>query len=42
MKKFSNENVEYTAPTMEVIEVTVEFGFSNSLEDPSENEEIDW
>jgi hypothetical protein len=42
MRRVSNGAVEYTAPEMEVIEVTVEFGFSNSLEDPSENEEIDW
>jgi hypothetical protein len=42
MRRVSNGAVEYTAPTMEFIEVTVEFGFSNSLEDPSENEEIDW
>lgn len=42
MRRVSNGVVEYTAPEVEVIEVAVEFGFSNSLEDPNENEEMDW
>ena len=42
MRSKCNGNGEYNAPEMEVVEVVVEFGFMNSLEDPSENEEIDW
>lgn len=33
---------EYIAPDLEVIEVAIELGFANSLEDPSENEEMEW
>ena len=33
---------EYTSPEIELVEVTVEGGFENSLEDPWENDEIIW
>lgn len=33
---------DYETPEMRVIEITLELGFANSIEDPSENEEIDW
>jgi hypothetical protein len=33
---------EYTSPDFEVVEVMVERGFENSLEDPWENDEIIW
>lgn len=33
---------EYEAPTLMVLEVDVERGFANSLEDPFENPEYDW
>lgn len=32
----------YSAPEVEVIDVVVERGFINSMEDPEENPEIDW
>lgn len=32
----------YSAPEVEVIDVAVERGFINSMEDPEENPEIDW
>ncbi len=32
----------YLAPEVEIIEVAVEFGFSNSIEDPIESPEQDW
>ena len=33
---------EYVAPELEVVDVIAEQGFLNSIEDPSENEEMDW
>ncbi len=33
---------KYVAPDIDLWSVAVEQGFSNSLEDPSENDEIDW
>ena len=33
---------EYVTPDIYAIEVVVEEGFINSLEDPTENEEIEW
>jgi hypothetical protein len=33
---------EYVSPDIYTIEVVVEEGFINSLEDPTENEEIEW
>ena len=33
---------EYVTPDIYPIEVVVEEGFINSLEDPTENEEIEW
>ena len=33
---------EYVTPDIYAIEVVVEEGFTNSLEDPTENEEIEW
>ena len=38
MKNF----IEYLAPDMAVVEVVVEAGFANSIEDPVENPEIGW
>ena len=32
----------YQSPEIEIIEVELEMGFSNSMEDPRENEEIEW
>lgn len=32
----------YISPELYWIEIEVESGFANSLEDPSENEEMDW
>ena len=32
----------YLAPDVEVLEVAVESGFANSIEDPYENPEMDW
>ena len=32
----------YLAPDVEVLEVAVESGFANSIEDPYENPEQDW
>ena len=33
---------EYVSPDICTIEVIVEEGFINSLEDPTENEEMEW
>ncbi len=38
----NTERKEYLAPELEVMEVVVEQGFINSMEDPSENDEMDW
>lgn len=35
-------NYEYETPELYLIEFEVEKGFANSLEDPNENEEMDW
>ena len=32
----------YESPELELIEVNVEQGFTNSMEDPKENDEMDW
>ena len=32
----------YQSPEIELFEVEVESGFANSMEDPRENEEMDW
>ena len=32
----------YLSPEVEVVEVAIEYGFSNSIENPIENEEQDW
>lgn len=37
-----NEDKHYTAPELELLYVAIETGFANSLEDPNENEEMDW
>ena len=34
--------LSYLAPDVEVLEVAVESGFANSIEDPYENPEQDW
>lgn len=36
------EHLYYLAPEVEIIEVAVEYGFANSIEDPEENPELDW
>lgn len=35
-------NYEYETPELYIIEFEIEGGFANSLEDPTENEEMDW
>jgi hypothetical protein len=37
-----NKIEEYVSPELEVLEVACEHGYQNSIEDPVENEEIDW
>ena len=32
----------YQSPEIELLEVEVESGFQNSMEDPFENDEMDW
>ena len=32
----------YQSPKLELVEVVVESGYSNSMENPTENEEMDW
>ena len=32
----------YQSPEIEILDVEIEKGFANSLEDPRENGEIDW
>ena len=32
----------YLAPEFEVVEVAIEAGFANSIEDPIEDSELDW
>lgn len=32
----------YESPEIELLEVEVERGFQNSMEDPFENDEMDW
>lgn len=36
------DRTEYLAPEFEVLEVMVEQGFANSMEDPFENDEMEW
>lgn len=33
---------EYIVPEIEILDVTVESGFDNSIENPKENDEIEW
>lgn len=33
---------QYATPEVEIFEIMVEGGFGNSIEDPVENEEIEW
>lgn len=40
MRKFLFE--EYLASEAEILEIAVEAGFSNSIEDPDVNDEMDW
>lgn len=42
MNRQMNDLFTYYAPEIEVIEVDVEHGFSNSIEDPIENDDMDW
>lgn len=35
-------NEKYVSPDIEVVMISVELGFANSLEDPTENDEIEW
>ena len=35
-------NDRYVSPDIEVVMISVELGFANSLEDPTENDEIEW
>lgn len=35
-------NDKYISPDIEVVMISVELGFANSLEDPTENDEIEW
>lgn len=37
-----NKIEEYTSPELEMIMVACEHGYKNSIEDPKENEEMDW
>jgi hypothetical protein len=39
---YTKFNSPYFAPEVEVIEVTMEAGFANSIEDPVESPEQDW
>ena len=36
------EEIKYTAPELYLVAVAVERGYSSSLEDPTEKEEIIW
>ena len=36
------EHLYYLAPEVEIIEVAVEYGFANSIEDPIESPEQNW
>jgi hypothetical protein len=38
----NRETLYYEAPELEIVECAVEQGFANSLEDPFENDEMDW
>lgn len=38
----TNKTDVYLAPEAEIVEVAVEFGFANSIEDPFESPEQDW
>ena len=37
-----NKIEEYASPELEELQVACEHGYQNSIEDPVENEEIDW
>ena len=39
---YMNKDYAYLAPEVEIVEVNVECGFANSIEDPVENPEQDW
>lgn len=40
--KTTNNDWSYIAPKIEVLTISVELGFSNSIEDPIENPDQDW
>ena len=37
-----NQKESYIAPDIDLLIVSVEQGFANSMEDPYEDEEMDW
>ena len=37
-----NNKLDYMAPELYLVYVTVDKGYANSLENPNENEEMDW
>lgn len=39
---YMNKDYAYLAPEVEIVEVNVECGFANSIEDPVESPEQDW
>ena len=38
----TTKNYTYISPEVEIVEVNVEYGFANSIEDPVEKPEQDW
>ena len=38
----TTKNYTYSSPEVEIVEVNVEYGFANSIEDPVEKPEQDW
>ena len=38
----SHQNESYIAPDLDLLIISVEQGFANSMEDPYEDEEMDW
>lgn len=38
----SHQKESYIAPDIDLLVVSVEQGFANSMEDPYEDEEMDW
>lgn len=37
-----NDDLNYIAPDLYLVYASVEQGYANSLEDPTENDEMDW